>query len=173
MQAAAPSADSLGVGRGEAEVEVTSLSELGSQAVDALNLFIDNQDPPAAAAGAGSNSSRWAGAASSAGSGPTIFPPSVMEHEDRDLELEEPFAGPTDQEVMDDPEAIPFDSPTTEGHPAPVGEHSFGDTQMHPSLTKTVRSQGRRLRLVRTPLILQTKAILRRRSLKCSCHPKP
>ena len=51
-----------------------------------------------------------------------------MEHEDRDLELEEPFAGPTDQEALDDSEAIPFDSPTAEGHPAPVGEHSLGDT---------------------------------------------
>ena len=59
-----------------------------------------------------------------------------MEHEDRDLELEEPFAGPTDQEVLDDPEAIPFDSPTAEGHPAPVDEHSLGDTQMHSSPDK-------------------------------------
>eukprot|EP00913_Durusdinium_trenchii_P009157 g8606.t1 len=134
MQAAAPSADSWGAGKGVAEVEVTSLSELGSLAVDALNLFVDNQDPPAAAAGAGSDSSRWAGAASSAGSGPTIFPPSVMEHEDRDLELEEPFAGPADQEVLDDAEANPFDSPTAEGQQAPVVEHSLGDTQdMHPS----------------------------------------
>ncbi|CAK9002839.1 unnamed protein product [Durusdinium trenchii] len=133
MQAAAPSADSWGAGKGVAEVEVTSLSELGSQAVDALNLFVDNQDPPAAAAGAGSDSSRWAGAASSAGSGPTIFPPSVMEHEDRDLELEEPFAGPADQEVLDDAEANPFDSPTAEGQQAPVVEHSLGDTQVHPS----------------------------------------
>ena len=70
---------------------MTSLSELGSLAIDALNLFIDNQDPPAAAAGAGSDSSKWAGAASEADSGPTLFPPSVIEHEDRDLELEEPF----------------------------------------------------------------------------------
>ena len=56
-QAAALSADSSGAGMEEAEVEVTSLSELGSLAVDALNLFVDNQDPPAAAAGAGSDSS--------------------------------------------------------------------------------------------------------------------
>ena len=113
----------------EAEVEVTSLSELGSLAVDALNLFIDNQDPPAAAAGAGSESSKWAGAASEADSGPTLFPPSVIEHEDRDLELEEPFAGPTGLEYPGDTEIHPLDSPTAEGHPAPVDEHSLGNTQ--------------------------------------------
>ena len=129
MQAAAQSADSLGQGVNEAEVEVTSLSELGSLAIDALNLFIDNQDPPAAAAGAGSDSSKWAGAASEADSGPTLFPPSVIEHEDRDLELEEPFAGPTGLEYPGDTEIHPLDSPTAEGHPAPVDEHSLGNTQ--------------------------------------------
>ena len=132
-QAAAPSADSLGEGMIEAEAEVTSLSELGSLAVDALNLFVDNQDPPAAAAGAGSDSSKWAGAASEADSGPTLFPPSVIEHEDRDLELEEPFAGPTGLEYSGDTEIHPLDSPTAEGHPAPVDERSLGNTQAKPS----------------------------------------
>ncbi|CAK9092418.1 unnamed protein product, partial [Durusdinium trenchii] len=133
-QAAALSADSPGEGANQAEAEVTSLSELGSLAIDALNLFIDNQDPPAAAAGAGSESSKWAGAASEADSGPTLFPPSVIEHEDRDLELEEPFAGPKGLDYPGDTEIHPLDSPTAEDHPAPVDEHSLGNTQdMQPS----------------------------------------
>ena len=132
-QAAALSADSSGGGMEQAEVEMTTLSELGSLAVDALNLFVDNQEPPASAAGAGSDSSKWARAASEADSGPTIFLPSVIEHEDRDLELEEPFAGPTDLEYSGDTEIHPLDSPTAEGHPAPVDEHSLGNTQVKPS----------------------------------------
>lgn len=84
-------------------VEVTTLRDLGSQAVDALSLFVDNQDPPAAAAGAGSDSSKRASAASEADSGPTLFPMSSFEVEDREVELEEPFAGPANLEDPDAP----------------------------------------------------------------------
>ena len=172
VQAAALSADSLGVGMDEPEVEVTSLSELGSLVIDALNLFIDNQDPPAAAVGAGLDSSKWAGAASSADSGPTLFPPSMIEHEDRDLELEEPFAGPANLEALDDTETNPLDSPTAEGHPAPVDEHSLGNTHASPSPDQDQPVPMEEISIARTPLILQTKVShsLRRRSLKSSCH---
>ena len=143
-QAAAVSADSLGVGV-EEEQQVTSLSELGSQAVDALNLYIDSQDPPTAAAGAGSDSSKRGSAASEADSGPTLFPMFVFTIEDRGIEPEEPFAGPdVDWEEPDAPgegtaasSAVPVDpaiettnqaAATAQGQPTPVVQPSLDNT---------------------------------------------
>ena len=57
----------------------------------------------------------------------------MIEHEDRDLELEEPFAGTMGLEYSGDTEIHPLDSPTAEGLPAPVEEHSLGNTQAMPS----------------------------------------
>ena len=143
-QAAAPSADSLGVrvGVDAPELEVTSLSHLGEQGASALELFVEPLEPPAAAAGAGTDSSRRGSAASSAGSGPTIFPFSDIEVDHREVELEEPFAGPDVNWDGQDPpgegaaavcaapvdpggETIPNSSDQVHQDP----EHSLGNTQ--------------------------------------------
>ena len=165
----------IGVG-GQDQLEVTSLTELGSQAVDALNLFVDNQDPPAAAAGAGSDSSKRASAASEADSGPTLFPMSTFEIEDRELELEEPFAGPANLEDQDksgegagapsavpvdpDSETIPNADATDQGHQTPVVEHSLGANQTAESTDQ------------RNPPIQQSKISrsLPKRTKRCSCR---
>ena len=82
---------------------MTSLVHLGEQGASALELFVEPLNPPAAAAGAGTDSSRRGSAASSAGSGPTLFPFSEIEADDREVESEEPFAGPDIQWDGQDP----------------------------------------------------------------------
>ena len=130
------------VGVDAPELEVTSLSHLGEQGASALELFVEPLDPPAAAAGAGTDSSKRGSAASSAGSGPTIFPFSDIEVDRREVELEEPFAGPdVDWDGQDPPgegaaavcaapvdpvgETIPNSSDQVHQDP----EHSLGNTQ--------------------------------------------
>ena len=127
-------------------MEVTSLSHLGEQGASALELFVEPLEPPAAAAGAGTDSSRRGSAASSAGSGPTIFPFSELEVDDREVELEEPFAGPDVNWDGQDPPgegaaavcAAPVDpvgetAPSTSDQVVQDPEHSLGDQPVEPS----------------------------------------